>query len=232
MENANNAAPDTPVTDTTVTDNAAPVQDGVGGQVQEGQNNQGIDNTPKTTPDVQNLTDLTAGEGEQNPDQKQADTIPEIYELVSKTGQPAEDAKDFQEIFKKAGLTAKQAQAMYDAYNLKSNDIAEQFKQAVAQKVEADMQAVRADPELGGANFNNTKMFIGKAMDTFGTPELREKLKTAGFGNDPDFVRFVARVGKAFSNDQFIGGHGNNSRQDAHISAAKALYSKSPELWH
>lgn len=224
MEDATNVAPVTPVTDT-----STPMQDNAGGQVQEAQS---VGNTPEVNTDAQNLTDLTAGKEEQNPEQKQADTIPEIYELISKTGQPAEDAQDFQEIFKQAGLTAKQAQAMYDAYNLKSNDIAEQFKQAVAQKVEADMQAVRADPELGGANFNNTKMYIGKAMDTFGSPELREKLKTAGFGNDPDFVRFVAKVGKAFSNDQFIGGHGNNSKQDAHISAAKALYSKSPELWH
>lgn len=177
------------------------------------------------------LTDLTT-ESAPKTETSQAETIPEIYELVSKTGQPAEDAAEFQDIFKKAGLTAKQAQAMYEAYNLKSNDIAEQFKQAVAQKVESDMQAVRADPELGGANFNNTKMYIGKAMDQFGTPQLREKLKAAGFGNDPDFVRFVAKVGKAFSNDEFIGGHGRVNTENDAMAKMKAMYSNSPELWH
>ena len=179
------------------------------------------------------LTDTLHENGKSTEElQKQPSTIPEIYELVAKNGAPAEDAADFQEIFKKAGLTAKQAQAMYDAYNLKSNDIAEQFKQAVMQKNDADMQAVRSDPELGGANFDNTKMYIGKAMDTFGTPALREKLRTAGFGNDPDFVRFVAKVGKAFSNDEFIGGHGSNKKANDYQATAKALYSNSPELWH
>lgn len=159
------------------------------------------------------------------------DTVPEFYELVSKTGQLAEDANEFQEIFKKAGLTKRQAQAMYEAYNMKGNDIAEQFKQAIAQKQENDMKTVQQDQELGGVNLKNTKMYIGKAMDKFGSPELRAKLQQAGFGNDPDFVRFVARVGKAFSNDEFIGGHGTNSRAEDSISKAKRMYPKSPELW-
>lgn len=159
------------------------------------------------------------------------DTIPEYYELVSKTGQLAEDANDFQEIFKKAGLTKRQAQAMYEAYNLKGNDIAEQFKQAIAQKQDEDMKTVQQDKELGGVNLKNTKMYIGKAMDKFGSPELRTKLQQAGFGNDPDFVRFVARVGKAFSNDEFVGGHGTNGRAEDSISKAKRMYPKSPELW-
>lgn len=182
------------------------------------------------------LTDATAENTQpQEAQQEQAkdplDTVPEFYELTSKTGQLAEDANDFQEIFKKAGLTKRQAQAMYDAYNLKGNDIAEQFKQAIAQKTESDMKAVQQDQELGGANFKNTRMYIGKAMDKFGSPELRAKLQQAGFGNDPDFVRFVARVGKAFSNDEFIGGHGTNGKAEDSVARAKRMYPKSPELW-
>ena len=183
------------------------------------------------------LTDATAENAQPQAEQQQEqakdplDTVPEYYDLVSKTGQVAEDANDFQEIFKKAGLTKRQAQAMYDAYNLKGNDIAEQFKQAIAQKTESDMKAVQQDQELGGANFKNTRMYIGKAMDKFGSPELRAKLQQAGFGNDPDFVRFVARVGKAFSNDEFIGGHGTNSKAEDSVARAKRMYPKSPELW-
>ena len=192
-----------------------------------------VGTTEKATdvPNPDMLTNLTA-ENAPKSETTQADTIPEIYELVSKNGQPAEDAGDFQDIFKKAGLTSKQAQAMYDAYNLKSNDITEQFKQAVAQKTESDMRTVRSDPELGGVNFNNTRMYIGKAMDQFGSPALREKLKNAGFGNDPDFVRFVARIGKAFSNDEFIGGHGKVNTENDQMARVKAMYSNSPELWH
>lgn len=200
----------------------------------------GADNAPLDSPaqDTSVLTDAiventqpqqNANEQEQPKDP--LDTVPDFYELVSKSGQLAEDANDFQEIFKKAGLTKRQAQAMYDAYNMKGNDIAEQFKQAIAQKVESDMKAVQQDQELGGANFKNTRMYIGKAMDKFGSPELRAKLQQAGFGNDPDFVRFVARVGKAFSNDEFIGGHGTNGKAEDSISRAKRMYPKSPELW-
>lgn len=218
---------------------AAPVADQGVQNVQSAPDTQIEQSAPQTNTqsETQNegevLTDILHENGKSTEElQKQPSTIPEIYELVAKNGSPAEDAADFQEIFKNAGLTAKQAQAMYDAYNLKSNDIAEQFKQAIVQKNDADMQAVRSDPELGGANFDNTKMYIGKAMDTFGSPALREKLRTAGFGNDPDFVRFVAKVGKAFSNDEFIGGHGSNKKANDYQATAKALYSNSPELWH
>ena len=223
----------------TAVETAAPVADQGVRDVQSAPNAPVEQSAPQTnvSTETQNggevLTDTLHENGESTEEmQKQPATIPEIYELVAKNGAPAEDAADFQEIFKKAGLTAKQAQAMYDAYNLKSNDIAEQFKQAIVQKNDADMQAVRSDPELGGANFDNTKMYIGKAMDTFGSPALREKLRTAGFGNDPDFVRFVAKVGKAFSNDEFIGGHGSNKKANDYQATAKALYSNSPELWH
>ncbi len=223
----------------TAVETAAPVADQGVQDVQSAPNAPVEQSAPQTnaSAETQNggevLTDTLHENGKSTEEmQKQPATIPEIYELVAKNGAPAEDAADFQEIFKKAGLTAKQAQAMYDAYNLKSNDIAEQFKQAVMQKNDADMQAVRSDPELGGANFDNTKMYIGKAMDTFGSPALREKLRTAGFGNDPDFVRFVAKVGKAFSNDEFIGGHGSNKKANDYQATAKALYSNSPELWH
>lgn len=194
----------------------------------------GAENTVNTENQGGVLTDATA-QNTQPQEQEQPkdplDTVPEYYELMSKTGQVAEDANDFQEIFKKAGLTKRQAQAMYDAYNLKGNDIAEQFKQAIAQKTESDMKAVQQDQELGGANFKNTRMYIGKAMDKFGSPELRAKLQQAGFGNDPDFVRFVARVGKAFSNDEFIGGHGTNGKAEDSVARAKRMYPKSPELW-
>jgi hypothetical protein len=44
-----------------------------------------------------------------------------------------------------------------------------------------------------------------KALDAFGSPELRVLLEQSGLGNNPEVIRFMFRAGKAISEDSFVG---------------------------
>jgi hypothetical protein len=54
---------------------------------------------------------------------------------------------------------------------------------------------LRADPELGGAEFNQTIAHCRVAADHFGVPDLQAILMEADLDVDVRMLRFVARVG-------------------------------------
>lgn len=55
---------------------------------------------------------------------------------------------------------------------------------------------VKDDPIIGGANFDTTMSNIGKVMDQYGTPELRQVMDMTGAGNHPEVCRFLNKIAK------------------------------------
>lgn len=96
--------------------------------------------------------------------------------------------------------------------------------EAFAKQVETWGNEVKADPELGKAeNLATAK----KAIDTFGTPELRDLLNSTGMGNHPEVIRLALKIGKAISEDTFVAGRsGGNVAPRDHASI---LYGNSPK---
>ena len=73
-------------------------------------------------------------------------------------------------------------------------------------KVNREWQdAARKDSEYGGDKFDASLGAANKIIDKFGTPELKEYLTASGGGNHPEMIRFMARVGNAFSDDEPMG---------------------------
>ena len=68
------------------------------------------------------------------------------------------------------------------------------------------VEDIRKDSEIGGDKFDESIDLGRKAIDRFGTPELREALTATGLGNHPEFVRMCARIGAAMKEDSFIPG--------------------------
>lgn len=64
----------------------------------------------------------------------------------------------------------------------------------------------KADKELGGEKFAENLSVAKKAMDAFGTPELRVVLNKTGLGNHPELLRAFYRAGKQISEDAFMPG--------------------------
>ena len=93
-------------------------------------------------------------------------------------------------------------------------------------------EASRADKEFGGDKLQENLAYAKKAMDQFspnaadGTKSaFRQLLDNSGLGNNPEFLRFAVRVGKAISEDGFVASTGNGTKT---VDTAKVLYDKTP----
>lgn len=118
--------------------------------------------------------------------------VPEKYELIGFEGKPVDaplvDA--LTPILKEAGVKAGQAQALISAYS-------EYAKNAPAQMAARDLDALKADPELGKLNFGRTQARVNDALAAFTLPAERAALTAMGLANNPVLVRMFHRIGAA-----------------------------------
>lgn len=119
-------------------------------------------------------------------------------------------------------LAPESAQKVLDLAHAEQTALVEKQKADYTAKITGWETAVKADPELGGANFSRTLTRTVAVLDRFGDQELKEALKSTGFGNYPALVRFVDKVGAAMANDSPVGGPSSGSPTPK--SDAQALY--------
>jgi len=157
-----------------------------------------------------------------------AKASPEKYEFKAPEGRNFDNEvmSSFSEIAKELNLSQDGAQKMLDKVGGK---LAERQSQHLASVVQGWAESSQADKEFGGDNLNANLSVAKKALDTFGTPQLRTLLNDSGLGNHPELIRFFYRAGKAISEDQYVvtGGTSGNNKPAARdfASAAAALYS-------
>jgi len=170
------------------------------------------------------------GEAEAKPEAKQG--APEKYEFKSPEGQgfDPETMKVYGEVAKELNLSQESAQKILD----RMAPTVAQRQVAAIQQVHAQWaEASRTDQEFGGDKLMDNLGVAKKALDSFGTPELRSLLNDSGLGNHPEIIRFMVRAGRAISEDRFVGGSapspGRGSVKDFN-SAAAALYSNQSQL--
>lgn len=88
--------------------------------------------------------------------------------------------------------------------------------------VESWAESVKADKEIGGDKLNENLAVARKAIDTFGTPELKGFLESTGLGNHPEIVKMAVKIGKAISEDSFIRGQPKGAATESDL--AKSLF--------
>lgn len=59
----------------------------------------------------------------------------------------------------------------------------------------------KVDTEIGGERWNSTKVNAQRVVNQFATPAFREVMNKTGFGNHPEVIRFVSKVGDAIKED-------------------------------
>jgi len=142
----------------------------------------------------------------QNPDDKgtkgDEPVVPEKYEFTMPDGVEldAAAADEFSAIAKELKLSQADAQRIADVATKMQQKQAETHVATV--KGWAD--SCKTDKEFGGDNLDQNLSVARKAIDTFGSPELKALLNTSGLGNHPEVVRFAFKAGKAISEDGFI----------------------------
>ncbi|HBR0921556.1 TPA: peptidase [Klebsiella quasipneumoniae subsp. quasipneumoniae] len=167
--------------------------------------------------------DKQDGEKPEEKDEQKPEGAPEKYEFQAGEGVEldAEALKDFEPVARELNLTNEQAQKLVDAYPKILAGV--QQRQTEAWQVQTEQWAadVKADKEVGGDKLTANLSAAQRALDQFGTPELREYLDGTGLGNHPELVKAFIKVGKAMSEDGVITGKESGQR-----SAAEVLYGK------
>lgn len=162
---------------------------------------------------------------EESDDEKQKqEGAPEKYEFKPAEGQELDTAalEQFEPIARELNLTNEQAQKMVDLYGTKIMPMVQQQQAEAWQKTTEQWAAdVKADKEIGGDKLTTNLSAAQRALDLFGTPELKEYLEVTGLGNHPDLVKTFVKIGKAMSEDGMVDGSNQGQR-----SAAEVLYGK------
>lgn len=156
------------------------------------------------------------------PDDKKAEGAPEAYTFAPPEGEVLHEAvvTQFSEVAKELNLTQEQAQKIIDkmAPAITANQNA-----AYAAVRDGWAQETATDEEFGGEQLAENLATAKKALDTFGTPALKQLLNDTGLGNHKEVIRVFFRAGKLISQDSFVGGSGGNADQ----ATAQRLYSAS-----
>jgi hypothetical protein len=141
--------------------------------------------------------------------------VPEAYELKMPEGVELDQAAttEFTAIAKELKLDQAAAQKLADI----GAKMAQRQADAHAQLVETWTEQVKTDKEIGGDKLAENLGVARKAIDTFGSPELKALLNSTGLGNHPEVVKLAFKVGKAISEDGFVSGSpkGNTTNDPA-----------------
>jgi hypothetical protein len=141
--------------------------------------------------------------------------VPEAYDLKMPDGVELDQAAttEFTAIAKELKLDQAAAQKLADI----GAKMAQRQADAHAQLVETWTEQVKTDKEIGGDKLAENLGVARKAIDTFGSPELKALLNSTGLGNHPEVVKLAFKVGKAISEDGFVSGSpkGNTTNDPA-----------------
>ena len=182
-------------------------------QVQQAQQNAQVD-------DLYAQQQQASQQEQQQSDEALQQEANQDYELQAENLDD-EDTAELKNFAKQLGLNGKQAQAGFN------EDLQGRFNTQVSEW----RKAVMNDPEIGGQNFANTKLNIGRVMQRFGNPEVSALLNQSGIGYNPAFVKFINAVGSVLGNDTgYVNGTQATPQRNNRSDALRSIYNNSPNL--
>jgi hypothetical protein len=140
----------------------------------------------------------------------EAPVLPEKYELTAPEGMTLdiEALAIADPVFRELGLTNDQAQKLMPVAGEYAQRIANGTLQAIHDQRVADraemVKAAKADPEIGGAKWDESISFAALALDKLGMPKgspFREFLRSEDLDNHPEMIRAMVKIGRALSED-------------------------------
>lgn len=158
-------------------------------------------------------------EGQQGQDTKTDEVkVPESYDLQMPEGLELDKAAadEFTAIAKELKLDQPTAQKLADV----AAKMQQRQMETHQKLVETWVEQVKTDKDIGGDKLDENLGVARKALETFGTPELRDVLNATGFGNHPAIIKAFFKVGKAISEDRFVTG----APKGADTDPAKKLF--------
>lgn len=201
------------------------------------------DSTQASAPETPTsaAVDVQSGAPATAPVTEQAPAVPEAPAAATAeaTGQPAtpveytdfavpeglemdaEVLTNFKGIAKELGIPQEAAQKLIDLQASLETKRSAAAEQAQAEQAQQWAAQIKADKELGGENYSKTVETAIKAVEKYGSPELRSLLNETGIGNHPELVKFCHRIGKALSEDGLVMGGTQSAREMSIVDAFK-----------
>lgn len=136
----------------------------------------------------------------------------------------------FGSVAKEIGLNQEQAQKMIDALAPAQSEAQQTVVKDAHKRWETES---REDDEIGGANYRSSLANARRAVDRFGTPELKSLLtgENTRLANHPEMLRLLSRVGKAISPDRsLVNGADTKAKPDVNVADPLATPDATAEL--
>lgn len=134
---------------------------------------------------------------------------PGAYQLTPPEGNllTKEYIAQFQKDAISAGLSKEEAQDFLDTQFKAVKQYEDRTKASVEQAKQDWANTSKAATDIGGDNFNRTSELSKRVVEKFDTNGEMAKLMTeSGFGNYHAVLRFLSKIGAAFSEDQLRAG--------------------------
>lgn len=175
----------------------------------------GADSTTGATAAAGSTTDQSTnqpGTEASKTDDVKTPEVPESYDLKMPDGLELDKAAadEFSAIAKELKLDQPTAQKLADVAAKMQQRQVEQH----AKLVESWVETVKTDKDIGGDKLDENLAVARKALEAFGTPELRDVLNATGFGNHPEIIKAFFKAGKAISEDGMVRGSAKTGDSD------------------
>ena len=153
---------------------------------------------------------------------KAVEGAPEQYEFKFEDGVEANEdlLNQFTPLFKEANLPQEKAQKLVDAYTQYEKARIETEQQAWKDLQNEWVDATKADKDVGGHDFMEKLAVAKKAVDQFGSKELKALFNFTGVGNHVAMVKFLYKIGQTIKEDTVHTGREMSEQRDL----AKILY--------
>lgn len=166
-------------------------------------------------------TDGTVPDGEAKPAAPEPRAPAEYANFTAPDGKdlPPEAADQVKSIAKELDLTQEQAQKLAEFKLTRDQAMRDQLNTESTKW----LNELPSDKEFGGEKLGENLAIAKKAIDAFGTPELKTLLETSRLGNHPEMIRAFYRAGLAISQDnKFVAGGSGGKPEGG--NPAKSLY--------
>lgn len=150
------------------------------------------------------------------------------FKLTVPEGFQADEALlgKFKTTAQELGLKGEHAQKILDVYVDAQKTLNAQAAEQLDKQREDWAKQAKADKEFGGEKYPASLQHAARAMERYGSPELRELLEVSGLGNHPALVRAFVKAGADLAEDT-VAGHSGGTGATPHNDAKafqKALY--------
>lgn len=151
-------------------------------------------------PDTTQLTDgvKIEGEKEEVPEKYDDFKLPEGFTM----DQGALEA--FSPVAKELGMSQVNAQKLIDLYSSIQSKQAESIQKLFAEEHEKSIATVKADPEMGGNNYEANLKIACNVIVKYGSKDVLGAFAETGIGDNPDVIRMFLKIGKAMGEDSLV----------------------------